>query len=238
MSELINSPGQENGETAHGQDNTAKEDVSAESRLEVAPQISPTPLHTEKSHQCRYAPTPKWKTNLEALALFAAIIYAVVAYCQWREMHHSLLVDQRAWMIPTESHFSQLEINKIVKIESTIHNNGHTPAINVTADGNCDYWQDRPTPPMDKFPKAVSGAPIVTGPGAGFAFSCQTLIAKDQSTLDQIENGQIHTRIYATIWYEDIFGHHHWAMFCATYEELSRKFISCPDGNHIDTDQE
>jgi hypothetical protein len=200
--------------------------------------VQPTPPLTEEPFQCRYEPAPKWKDKLEAVALVAAILYAFVAYGQWREMHHSLLVDQRAWMIPTESKFSQLEINKMVKIESTIRNNGHTPALNVTADGICDYWKDRPTPTMDKFPKAVNAAPITTGSGAGFAFSCQTLIANDQPTLDQIKNGQIHTRVYATIWYEDIFGHHHWSMFCAIYEELSGKFISCDNGNRIDTDQE
>jgi hypothetical protein len=75
----------------------------------------------------RYERTPPWKIYLEVSAFVVLIVYTTFAGLQYREMHRSLVVDQRAWVsvvVPSAFPLDGSSIPASIQIV----NSGKTPA--------------------------------------------------------------------------------------------------------------
>lgn len=152
-------------------------------------------------------------------------------------MHHSTLINERAWVVAAKTEFSQLEIGKPVTILSDSRNTGHTPAINAVISAHCDQWhKGEPTPPLEQLTRENVAETTVRPDGGMIAFCNPFLIT--QTVLDQLHSGQFFVRAHGNVWYDDVFGHHHWMTYCSEYDYEMDAFVSCEAGQHIDSDPE
>ena len=179
------------------------------------------------SHQIHIANHGKdskpWKDKLELGGFFVAIIVAIcviVQSCetikttrstaqQVVEMQKDRNLDERAWVFITgEVHETISNDRNSAFFELMYKNSGKTPALNVQ---DIVSWTEDGAhiANVDDYP-SVPNHQGLWGPQAEGRIQTAT-IPKQYFT--DIANG-IPCFIYGTIWYDDIFGSHHWSQFC------------------------
>jgi hypothetical protein len=120
----------------------------------------------------------------------------------------------------------------------------------------CDSWsiytpgtigRNEP-PPIDysQFRRPSVPGNIVKGQGGSLIRRCDDYLPPGMlldryltmDLKDDIDNGRLRVRIFGKVWYDDVFGHHHWTEYC--YESRSADgFSGCEGiGQKIDEDSE
>jgi hypothetical protein len=145
----------------------------------------------------------------------AAVTQAQLMQRQLDEMRKSREGDQRAWVVSGQGVAlfdaeAQSHMLTGVSFNVPIKNIGRTPAINVVT-GIGEYFKRSDVPTNDPYPAVNS---YMLSPSADVYIPTKGFLS-DTEVYDFITNGGAFY-IEGTIWYDDIFGHHHWTQFCIT----------------------
>jgi hypothetical protein len=226
------------GETVHPQDSTRHKGTSSPKQPLVVANIPPTPAQHTQPYR-REEHTPGWKKLIEITAVVTGLGLLIVTVCQLRSAVKSTRTAQRAWMIPAGAEFIDFEIGKLAKVRCDVKNNGATPAVDAVIEGSLDHWlTGQVAPNRNDFrnkPTQWKGALVRSGGGVALT---SNLLKVDNTVIQQVHSGQMNIRMYGKTFYDDVFGHHHWVTFCSEYDEESGAFVTCDEGNQMDTDAE
>jgi hypothetical protein len=146
-------------------------------------------------------------------------------------------IAERAWIIAAQTDFAPFEIGKSVKILSESRNTGHTPAINAVISSHCDQWHKGETSPVLEQLTREKIAESTVRPEGGMRAFCNPFLIT-QTVINQLHSGDFFVRAHGQIWYDDVFGHHHWMTFCSEYDYEMDAFVGCDAGQYTDTDPE
>ena len=148
-------------------------------------------------------------------------------------------ISLRAWIVPARTEFTQFEVGKVVTIRVEFKNNGRTPAINASTNGQAEWFlNSNPRPPLNPFlqPEPL-GKTTIRSDGSGFL--PLDLYPLTEAILQEIHSGQRTIRVHGKTWYDDVFNHHHWMTFCKEYDDFAKGFVTCDvEGEQIDSDPE
>jgi hypothetical protein len=180
------------------------------------------------------------KLYLEFSSLAIAIGLLTITIIQLNTSITTTRTAQRAWLIPARTSLIDFEVGKMAKVETRVQNNGATPAVDAVIVGILDHWfTGQPQPKQQIFQSKPKDPPygIVVRSGGiiGLKFN---LFKVDETAIQKLQSGQLNIRTYGKVFYDDIFGHHHWITFCLEYEEESVGFVACNVGNEMDKDPE
>lgn|SRR5665213_1382385 len=132
----------------------------------------------------------------------------VIAERQLNETKQARILDERAWISISNMTNLLPEANATNVIQASFNNTGKTPAIKVEA--VMDWTTDMKTIPKEDGipnPRIVSG--LYQPGGVQFARTKPIPASVFQSVKI---GGPLY--IFGTVWYDDIFGKHHWSQFC------------------------
>jgi hypothetical protein len=166
----------------------------------------------------------QWKPTLEVIGIVLAIIVAVLIYLQYREMQLTRIMDERAWVAISDVKCSQM--NTIEEFDLTYKNTGKTPAINTQIQViSTGFLKD--IPKKDAMPNPQLSSALVAPDGTGFTDIKQPVLAVEAV-------GTFY--LYGTIWYDDIFGKHHWSQFCFYVRCDTNTIVMGPAAFHFTCD--
>jgi hypothetical protein len=200
---------------------------------------TPTPFEPDKSRKSWYDPFPWWKF-FEGVGILFGILYAIVTICMWRDAHNNFIVDQRAWVSITSFRLEKepTEDATDITIKFSLVDSGKTPAVNCIFERQPSLL----TAPRNEFPKTWALRPkdqpvFVLMPGAeqGKTYPWKP----DASHIPLYKAKRYMLYVQVKVWYDDVFGGHHWATTCRSHEFESGKALDdfgfCPTGTEIDT---
>jgi hypothetical protein len=194
----------------------------------------------------------RWIRVIEFAALISAVPTAIFIGCQWHEMvkaskiaenqlgimqgqldemKQSRILNARAWISFHQIHFTfnkwgEITSNATWKID--YRNSGQTPAINVqvmTWSGG--HFEEIPV--HDTQPNISNPYKAMMEPG-GEGNTPDAILS--HGIIEYIKSGMPYY-FWGTIWYDDIFGNHHWTQFCY---KISSDFEVAPIGSHNSCD--
>jgi hypothetical protein len=196
--------------------------------------------------------TPRWKACLElaaviieVIAVVFLVIYTTFAGLQWHEMHHALLVDQRAWVSfvpPSNFPFE----NSSVLASIQIANIGKTPAKKIAIDIIATVLKKGEEPSFDfsvGHPHSTvhigvlfPNAPVpVTVQVVRYGPKTPEVILPSPELQQEIVNNESFIIFYGKIYYFDVFGVSHWTSFCAGSGSAMGDMKKCVDYNDVDS---
>jgi hypothetical protein len=199
-------------------------------------QTTPPPASGANSYasnnDAKKALMPPWLKEVgEIIVVISAFALVVVDWKQWKEMSDERLLDERAWLMaiaasatPNSNENEALPKYFVVEFK----NSGKTPAKNVRASMN--YTVNFNSIPQSDTIDNDLGASVGT-------------VAPDGTTLFKIipQNDIIQSFaegkgcwVFGTIWYDDIFGEHHWSQFCLSVGNDLKTFAAAPIHNNCD----
>lgn len=173
--------------------------------------------------------------DLTSQQLKAMQTQSYVMQGQLDEMQRTRQFDERAWV--TAYDFKPNSTYSLDYFVVTYKNTGKTPAI------NCDFfiqttmnWKSIPARDVKPYPPKNSKLLAPDGTGVLDADFMQWVVSRQD-----VENGLVPIYIYGTIWYDDVFGHHHWSQFNVAVlsrgEERGFEFTSGTNHNSCDDAQ-
>jgi hypothetical protein len=166
------------------------------------------------------------------VGLAVLIIYTTFAGLQWHEMHHSLLVDQRAWVGVVSADPPDLKPKPDFFVTLHVTNSGHTPALNFHSETVLHSLtkDERFEPVYDATVETPSRGVIQPGEVI-FLQSIRWPITQPQ--IDWVKSGQYILYVYGRMSYDDIFHATHHTTFCK--EILSESLVrDCGTYNSAD----
>jgi hypothetical protein len=199
-------------------DDAEKENDNTNSRAPLAiPNLGPRPQQTPTPGHHWYQPkyyverpyNSFWKPRVEVATFIFAVVYASVAFMQWKDANSNFKVQQRAFVyvkeifivgdgeLPT-SHTK----DKPAYITVTLENSGPTPARNETLE--LDFCGTTLELPADfAYPHlSNTNAPTLVAPKG----TPQISVPITEDTLQDVEFGRTNLFVYGTARYQDIFG--------------------------------
>ena len=158
---------------------------------------------------------------------------------QLSEMQKTRELDERAWVVPGITH-AQLLIDtnsgEAGGVIFRVHfkNTGRTPAINVVP--VIGEFSDITNIPMaDVYPNPVYNSMLLAPDEDGIT-ATRSDIKTSLERYQYIKNGGQYY-LAGTIWYDDIFGKHHWTQYCFVVEPDLATFTSITNHNTCDDAQ-
>jgi hypothetical protein len=156
------------------------------------------------------------KFFLEAVGFIVAVIVALVfggqlfiMRAQLTQGHNDFMQDERAWVIPSDAQVINFEEGgDYRRFVISYKNTGKTPALYVTGQ---TLWATNISEihKTDEFPKSLETSGLFAPESTNHSDS--TLI--HESIIQEIKTGSVFY-VYGTVWYDDIFGRHHWSQYC------------------------
>jgi hypothetical protein len=182
----------------------------------------------------------KWTLILEALGVIGLVVYCIYTYKEWetfdserKTMESEQMVDERAWVFVESYEQIASDDKKMVQFKIHYKNFGKTVALNLESIAGLQY-EYRCIPKKEDAPNPKITMQTLPPGETGFIFTAQIPIEVFPGT----PNGK-QLYIYGTIWYDDIFGHHHWARHCVNlaHDDSSKEYLFFrPTPNHNSCD--
>jgi hypothetical protein len=176
----------------------------------------------------------RWKPSKRIIGtagVIAGIGYAVITYCQWRDVRNNFLLDQRAWLGITRID-ANLDPSKPTNILIHVSNSGKTMARRARSNHIVECLP-RGAPPQFLDAEGKTASSTVIAPGSERVFthvnicSSKTDGEEEPARVRDVLTGALDLYVYGTIWYEDIFGTGHWTTFCNIYDLKAQKLNGC-----------
>jgi hypothetical protein len=195
----------------------------------IAPQIPPTPRHSENAQKGSGNSVPRWRRFLNDTALIAGIGYAIVTYFMWTDSRHNFATDQRAWIM-LESLSGNMELDKQYIVWVSFKNFGRTPAIHESLMARMQLLAPNQAPDFRELEPVNVIANIA--PNQPFAAPIKPEATDPIGTqqLAVINSGQGIENIFGRVDYRFIFGVQHWSQFCYYLERDARTYSLCAGG--------
>lgn len=183
---------------------------------------------TSGSHKLRAEP-PNWcEIGIFVAEIVGIIGLAIYCWLNWKEwktfdserqtMQDEMRNDERAWVAVRQAAIRG-NIFPNIAFEIMFKNTGKTPAINLSVfmsqstSTNSIPKTDKPAYPANVLEN--SQFPGLLAPDAEQTISVGSLFLGMGTPDEQsISRGTKPYYVYGTIWYDDIFGKHHWSQFC------------------------
>ena len=181
---------------------------------------------------------------LEVAAFVVLAIYTTFAGLQWHEMHHALLVDQRAWVsVVVPSNFPLEGSSILASIQ--LANTGKTPAKHIEGDIVATVLKKGEEPSFDfstghPHNRIYTGAIFPNGPinviipVVRYGPQTAETIVPTPELRQEIANGESFIIFYGKITYFDIFGTSHWTSFCTGSGSAMGDLKKCVSYNDVD----
>ena len=172
--------------------------------------------------------------ELNSKQLQAMQVQSDIMQAQLNEAQTARILSERAWLYETELTTGMLgTIPNGLTWAAHFKNTGQTPAINFQV---MTYWAQnlKDIPDIDSQPTPTNPYHGLLAPGESI-FTPDTTIPAD--IVQKIKTGMTYF-IFGTIWYDDIFGKHHWSQFCDKIEVTTSTnvFAFMPIGKHNSCD--
>ncbi len=194
-----------------------------------APEVRSAPNNFLQSKRPWYQTLSGWKTTLELAAIPFAIGYAIVTFCQWKDLKRNFVSDERPWLKVVSLGEIQWKEGQPILYPVEVSNVGKTPAKGIVATWQFLEYQKQdaiqfpfePNAPKMRFLTGVlfpsdSTPPLNLGlldrqQAKSMNFLATTLTAPFQ---DSINKGNSYLLLRITVEYKDSFGKDHWTHFC------------------------
>ena len=208
----IDQSGQESIKPETKEGETSKEAAHDHKPLPIPPligaHINPSQPESSQPKVKEKKPFP-WKLLAECIGFAAGLGLLVINGCQLYEVHQTRLTDERAWVLVTGDITQQISDNKdSFVLLAEYKNTGKTPALNVECVISATNDKSG-IPKEDPYPSLPEHQGICA-PGQVQHIISATI--PSQLMID-VANGRPFY-LWGTIWYDDIFGKHHWSQFC------------------------
>lgn len=190
---------------------------------------------------------------ITALATVAIVALTTFYVCyskkQWEALlesnkinRESARIDQRAWLTMSkfalEEDPSDSETTPI-KVDFLMINTGKTPAIKCVVEKIPRLWRAPPTDdPWPNGPVTQKNPVFVLMPVAERNYTEPWPLPAENISLYTKQGYRLYVQV--KIWYDDVFGGHHWATTCRWHEaKMARDdFRFCPTGTEIDNPEQ
>jgi len=191
------------------------------------PNVVPAPQHCHKGCHKNNNPDSKLRRLYTGFRNVSEIVYfwasaAVLCFLAWqiREMRLQRILDERAWITRTKIELSKPNGEPVVTI--SLKNTGRTPALNIQTEIGVATSLDA-IPKFQNSPKEQERISYMLGPGEELPMPGNL-----KSSVG------IEFWFFGVVWYDDIFGQHHWTR--ATLHFDTNMAIGIPkQGNDCDT---
>ena len=159
-----------------------------------------------------------WLRVLEALALAAAVAYAVLTYLMWQDSHHNFTIDERAWLGIMSNMPNTVNESTPLSINITVLNTGKTVARRIYLECSVATFRNTDAVSFDySRPHTIHDMGILS-PNGFTTGQCSTrqesIETLHKSQVDDLVNGRAYLAIFGRGKYDDIFGGTHWVQFC------------------------
>lgn len=182
------------------------------------------------------------KPRAELVGILVALFLAIFAYRQMganmrqaeaadkqlREMQNAREMDERAWVSAYDLE-AKSDDQKSACFQILFKNTGKTPAINIRAVLSYN-WSTNGIPETDQF-KGDTAKGSMLPPGTVGNINTPVL---PETEIAAIQQGR-DFYVYGTIWYDDVFGSHHWNQFCFQMWKTLRASVGTGFHNGCDT---
>lgn len=183
--------------------------------------------HRIEERQLRTAKAMNWITGV---GVVVAIVSLLFVYRTITDNKEAMKLDQRAWVGALDaSPVGELEKGQATGVKITYVNTGKTPARDVRT--HVDWkLEETAIPAYD------------SDPGVNLEHSRILLLPSGKGSVargmsDEVAaaiNSDRPGYIFGTVWYDDIFGSHHWSQFCFRVRRGFREFDGCNTHNQSD----
>lgn len=186
------------------------------------PNTPPTPPQGEHADNGKNNPPQRTWNAIKLITLIVEIcgLLGLLWYClltrgelkvfdsERLTMEKSQIQDERAWVFQTDVIQDISDKNDSAALTVFYKNTGKTPALNVQAEV---VWTIDPNkiPEKDAMPSKIVSTGLCAPQESN---RIQTLPPIPAYVMANIASTPIY--IYGTIWYDDVFGGHHWSQFC------------------------
>lgn len=160
------------------------------------------------------------KFFIEIGAVSAALVYAVITFCMWRDSHNNFAIDERAWVKVNSKAMEKETIKEggSIKGTVTISNTGKTTAKQFVSEFVILIVATAQTAPFDyTVPHTIETIPILQPNESEPALVSSNGLnppTLTKSQADDLLNGRAYELIYGHGSYFDIFGEKHWFRYC------------------------
>jgi hypothetical protein len=177
------------------------------------------------------------RTWFEVAALAVLCVYTVFTGQTLSEIKNANKIDQRAWVSITKFVLKKKPsaTDTDIEVGFSLINTGKTPAINCTFQRQPGFVLD----PPNKFPcswnvRATEQPVFVLMPGTEQEKTPPW--SSDAPNVLLYYHGAKDLYIQVKVWYDDVFGEHHWATTCRWHKQWQADddFSFCPSGTEID----
>jgi hypothetical protein len=175
------------------------------SGVPAASNPKPTPSSKTKGNDENHA-REIVKEVFEWFAIVAAIGLMLITYFQLKDSQETRILDERAWVCAYDTTIDVTHLKAGVIFQVTFKNTGKTPALRVrNVMGTAKELSDIPA--KDEMPKESQG---LLAPDES---SIAVIAPASAKIIAQMSDGKT-VYLFGTVWYDDIFGNHHWSQFC------------------------
>jgi hypothetical protein len=206
-------------ETSQNQKNSLYDRFWSFAESHISPPIDESSEAGKRRKHCK----DEFKFFFEICGFGVAVIVAVIFGVQLKIMqrqltdtHDNFIQDERAWMFAYKGEcITNATIPESLTFKIYMKNTGKTPAINVRtfieldATTNIDSIPKKDNPANALQDGTVAPDATIFGSPGG---SSQGIILHD-AFIQYIKRGY-NVYIFGTVWYDDIFGKHHWSQYC------------------------
>jgi hypothetical protein len=205
------------------QNKTGEEEDIMKPRPSPEPYADPTIKSPGKTKTKRFPSIEPYRFAVEVVTLAFFLWYVDLTYWQMkssseqlREMQANRVLDERAWLSESDIKPVWADKDNSAILNVLYKNTGRTPALNVQC---LTGWTKKPEtiPKKDTVPDPPTTAAMIP---PGGEFNSQTPLLP---VLAGKKTAQVETPLYAfgTVWYDDVFGGHHWSQFALLLEKDS-----------------
>ena len=216
-------PGEQHEAGASPKDTSKDKSHPAGGKLPLLPQVPPAPRNTPKPDKSWHKTLQGWKALLEIAAIPFAILYAVVTWFQWHDLH----IEQRAW-IKAVLDWNQFPATNKVPIQ--LFNVGKSPAKTPHMITRMEIVPSKSPPSFvwkflphldDEFPFDFPGDSHTAEPSSLVDTNLVARKLTDAEAMD-IADGKAYVAVFGFVIYSDQFGEH-WTRFC-TWRAFSKQY--------------
>lgn len=255
----ISSPRQEAEASGRPEETSPQEDHAAQWQAALKHQVPPAPKDSEQSQKPWHKTLNGWKTLAELVAIPFAIGYAIVTFCQWRDLRHNFEVDQRPYVYhvsvedQTAINAKMINISNsgayIMGVEVKVRNYGKSPAMNMESASDIlvgdaakpeqiDKWFDSVGTPLKSsvFEKIRGGHLMANGQPSFPRVLMQAdpfFLLINPSVANSGANLDMPYVIVARVQYYDTTGNRYWSDLCISRAGRDMPHVACLTHNEI-----
>jgi hypothetical protein len=217
-SENPNAPREHSDKPANPQQDSTKKKQNTVPPT-APPKPAPTPDNSYGPCCCHYQPT-HWSWRIvESVGILAVVAYAVITYCQWKDLRHNFEADERSW-VKVEFKWTPIQVGTLTGVIGILTNAGKSPITTLYGEGAFEVVDGDKTPSFTLKQHHSTHYEVLLFPSdhSEFPINLMDQTAKQPRSftaeeVGKLKQGQAYIAAFGWIGYTDQFGLH-WYRFC------------------------